>query len=306
MPMMLEVDRAEGIFIYDSKGKKYFDLNSGICVSSLGHRHPKVIKAIQQQLQKHMHTMVYGEHIQSPQLAFAELLSKQLPASLNSIYLLLSGSEAVETAMKLAKRYTGRSEIIACSHAYHGSTQGAESLRSDHDFSGPYLPLLPGIRFIDFNDKAALKKITSKPAAIILGPVQAEAGITVPNNEYLKAVRERCDETGTMMILDEALLESNLISAVVEKEKFIHQKLRHPIIKEIRSSGLMMAVQLTKKKYLKHVVAKTIEGGALIDYFLFNRDSFRLAPPLIYSIEELDEALDIILKAMDESQALYS
>jgi len=200
---MLEIERAEGVFIYDTAGKRYYDLNSGISVSSLGHRHPKIIAAIKDQLDRHLHTMVYGEHVQAPQVKYAQLLTSQLDSSLNCVYYLNSGSEVIEAAMKLAKRITGRYEIISASHAYHGSTQGAETLRSDHQYSEAFRPLIPGIKHISFNDFDDLNKIGCRTAAVIIEPVQAEAGVVPPIEDYLKAVSQRCKDMRCLLILDE-------------------------------------------------------------------------------------------------------
>ncbi len=382
IPLGLEIDHAEGIYIYDVHGNKYMDLNSGISVSSLGHRHPKVIKAIKNQLDKHLHTMVYGEHIQQSQVAYANLLVQQLPESLNSVYYFMAGTEVIEAAMKLAKRTQERYEIVACRNAYHGSTQGAESLRSDHEYSEAFLPLIPGIKHIDFNSESDLDKITEKTAAVILEPVQAEAGVHPPDNDYLKKVRNRCNEVGALMILDEiqtgfgrtgylfafqkygfvpdilcigkamgggmpigamvcsrelmlaftkspmlghittfgghpvscaaalgtleALLEESIVESVLEKEKIFKNLIVHPIIKEVRSSGLMMSVEVVKRKYLKHVISKGMELGIIVDYFLFNNRSFRLAPPLIISEEEIKLACNKLLEACDYAQGKYS
>jgi len=382
-PLMLDIARAEGIYIHDAAGRRYFDLNSGISVSSLGHGHPKIIEAIKAQLDKHMHTMVYGEHIQSPQIAYAQHLSEQLDPSLNSVYFLSSGSEVIEAAMKLAKRATGRYELISARNAYHGSTQGAEGLRSDLAYSRAFMPLMPGIKHMDFNSVADLEKITCRTAAVIVEPVQAEAGVIPPQNDYLHKLRERCTYTQTLLVLDEIqtgfgrtgslfahqkygvvpdilcigkamgggmpigglvadrsllnlfaknpdlghittfgghpvvcaaamatlelLLEEPYISQVAEKEKYILSRLQqHSIVKEVRSSGLMMAVELTRKKYLKHVVNQAFESGALIDYFLFNNKSFRLAPPLIYTMEELEQAMDVLVGALDFAHLKYN
>jgi acetylornithine/succinyldiaminopimelate/putrescine aminotransferase len=379
--MLLPIEKAEGMYIYDTDGKAYLDFNSGISVSSLGHRHPTVIKAIKDQLDKHMHTMVYGEHIHLPQVKYASLLANTLNNGLDSVYFVNSGSEAVEVALKLAKKHTERYEIIACSNAYHGSTIGAESLRSDTEFTSYFCPAIPGIRHIDFNNFEQLDKITSKTAAVICEPVQAESGLNPPKDDYLKAIRKKCNETGTLFILDEiqtgfgrtghlfahqkydvipdilliaksmgggmpigavvapksimnsiaikpalghittfgghpvvvasalatleTLLNEDIVEKVSENERLIHKKLKHPIIKEIRSSGLMMAVELTKRKYLKHVVSKAIENGVLIDYFLFNDRSFRLAPPLILEAKHIDEGVEKLMKAMDYAAAYY-
>lgn len=200
---MLEVDRAEGIFIYDITGKPYLDLVSGFAVSNIGHRHPAVLKAIQEQLDKYLHVTVYGEYVQAPQVKFAEQLVKVLPKLLESVYFVNSGTEATEGAMKLAKRYTGRSELISCYNAYHGSTQGALSLMGNEYYKQAYRPLLPDIRFIHFNSEADLPSITDKTAAVILETVQGEAGIRVPDHRYMKALRKRCDKAGALLILDE-------------------------------------------------------------------------------------------------------
>lgn len=381
MPLMLEVDYAKGMFIYDTKGKRYFDMNSGISVSSLGHCHPNVVKAVQQQVEKHMHTMVYGEHVHSPQAKYAALLTSNLSEGLDLVYFVMTGTEAVEVAMKMARKSTGRTEIVACRNAYHGSTYGAEALRSDKEFKMYFAPGVPGINHINFNSIDDLRFITSKTAAVIVEAVQAESGVHPPQNDYLKQLRRRCSETGSLLVLDEiqtgfgrtghlfghqkyaivpdilliaksmgggmpigalvssehifssmikkpalghittfgghpvscaaayamltTVLENDLPSQVLNKEKIIHEILIHPIIKEIRSSGLMMAVELTKRKYLKHVVGKCMDLGLIVDWFLFNDRSFRLAPPLIISEGEIAEACEILLKAMDYAEGKY-
>ena len=378
MPLMLEIERAEGLYIYTTDGKKYMDLNSGICVSSLGHCHPAVVRAVEKQSKRYMHTMVYGEHVQTPQVALATLLTENLPETLDSVYLVNSGSEAVEGALKLAKRHTGRYEIVAARNAYHGSTQGAESLRSDSVLTSAFRPLVPGIRHINFNSLDDLQTITRKTAAVILEPVQAEAGVILPDPGYLIAVRQRCDEMGAMLIFDEiqtgygrtgslfafeqsgcvpdiltigkamgggmpiaafisahdvmqdlsykpalghittfgghpvtsaaaiacldTLLKEKLIDSVAAKADVFKNQLKHPIIKEVRSAGLMMAVELTKKRYLKYVVQYIIENGGLVDWFLFNQQAFRLAPPLIITPQQIEEACTLLLAACDHAQ----
>ncbi|MDX1406475.1 MAG: aspartate aminotransferase family protein [Saprospiraceae bacterium] len=376
MPLALEVDRAEGLYMYDREGKQYMDLNSGICVSSLGHCHPSVVKAVEDQVRRHLHTMVYGEHIQAPQVRLATLLAAHLPDSLDSVYLVNSGTEAVEGAIKLAKRATGRYEVVAARNAYHGSTQGAESLRSDRALTSAYRPLIPGIRHINYNSFDDLQTITRTTAGVVLEPVQAEAGVILPDDNYLRAVRQRCTETGALLILDEiqtgcgrtgtlwafqqhdctpdllllgkalgggmpvaafigsqalmqhltskpalghittfgghpvccaaahaclsTLIASGLIHQVPEKASRFRAGLQHSVIAEVRQAGLMMAVELTRKRYLKHVVRYLFEHGALVDWFLFNQQSFRLAPPLIISEAQIDEACGLIRKACDE------
>jgi len=293
----------------------------------------------------------------------------------------MSGTEAVELGMKIAKKATGRYELISATSAYHGSTQGAEMLRSDLDYKSSYFPLLPGVSHIRFNHHKDIDLITDRTAGVIIEAVQAEAGVKPPDQSFLKAVESRCKEVGALFVLDEiqtgfgrtghlfahqkydiqpdliligkamgggmpiagvvgsksvmntivknpalghittfgghpmsctsahaslkCLLDEKIVEGVLEKEKLFHTLLQHKIIKEVRSSGLMMAVELTKRKYLKHVVNHTIEHGALIDYFLFNDRSFRLAPPLIISEEQIREGAAILLNAMDYAEGRY-
>lgn len=202
-PLLLDIVRAEGHYMFDSEGNRYFDLISGISVSSLGHRHTEILEAIQNQLQQYMHLMVYGEVVQSPQIHLAEALGKVLPSCLDNFYFVNSGSEAIEGAMKLAKRYTGRSVFVAQTNAYHGGTQGALSLMSNEYYSGPYRPLLTDVRFLDANDIVALNETAEVPAAVVIELIQAERGSIPVSNEYAKAVREFCNRTGALMIVDE-------------------------------------------------------------------------------------------------------
>jgi acetylornithine/N-succinyldiaminopimelate aminotransferase len=202
-PLLLEFERAEGIYMYDATGKPYIDLISGIGVSSLGHSNPCVINAIKEQLDRYMHLMVYGEYVQTPQVRFAEKLASVLPSQLNSVYFVNSGAEAVEGALKLAKRYTGRSKIISCYNSYHGSTNGALSVMGNEDFKQAYRPLLPGVNFVRFNHIDDLELISEETACIIIETLQGEAGIRMPDKAYMQALRHRCNETGTLLILDE-------------------------------------------------------------------------------------------------------
>ncbi|WP_417612392.1 aspartate aminotransferase family protein [Owenweeksia hongkongensis] len=202
-PMSLEIVRAEGSYMYNPDGKSYLDLISGISVSSIGHRHPKVVEAIKNQVDQYMHLMVYGEYIQTPQVALAQKLAELLGEGLDSTYFVNSGSEANEGAMKLAKRATGRAEIISMKKAYHGSTQGVLSIIGDEDFKRGFRPLLPGTRAIQFDSEEELERITSKTAAVIVEPIQGEAGYIPPSQEYLGALRKKCNETGTLLIFDE-------------------------------------------------------------------------------------------------------
>jgi acetylornithine/succinyldiaminopimelate/putrescine aminotransferase len=202
-PLLLEFERAEGVYMFDKQGKAFIDLISGIGVSNLGHSHPYVINAIKEQLDKYMHLMVYGEYVQTPQVRYAEKLISALPENLQSVYFTNSGAEAVEGALKLAKRFTGRHQIIAFHHSYHGSTHGALSVMGSEVFKQAYRPLLPGVNFIRFNQTAELDQINNQTACVIVETIQGEAGIQVPDIAYMRALRKRCDETGTLLILDE-------------------------------------------------------------------------------------------------------
>ncbi|WP_079469854.1 aspartate aminotransferase family protein [Chitinophaga ginsengisegetis] len=202
-PLALEIVKAEGMYMWDVNGKRYLDLIAGISVCNVGHCHPAVVKAIQEQAQQYMHLLVYGEFVQSPQVAFASLLTQHLPEQLNCVYFTNSGAEAVEGAMKLAKRYTGRPEIAAFNHSYHGSTQGALSILGDEYWRNAYRPLLPGIQHLEYNNFESLELITEKTAAVIAESVQAEGGVIVPQREWLHALRDKCSATGALLILDE-------------------------------------------------------------------------------------------------------
>ena len=375
-PLMLEVERAKGVYLYDTNGKKYLDLIAGIGVSGIGHCHPKILAAIQEQSEKYLHTLVYGEYVLSPQVKLAKLLTDNLPDNLDSVYFVNSGSEATEGAMKLAKRYTGRSEIIACRNAYHGSTQGAASLMSPTTFTQAFYPLLPDIRHVEFNCEMCFQKITTKTACVIVETVQGEWGVRPPLPGYLKKLRERCDEVGALLVLDEIqagygrtgtlwafeqhdvvpdilllakgmgggmpigafvanravmqsltfdpvlghittfgghpvscaaalatleiLLSENYISEVKKKEQLFHQLLVHPAIKEVRSAGLLIAVELEDFDFMRKVQLAALEKGVITDWFLFNERSLRLAPPLVISEEEIRFACGVLVGVMDE------
>ncbi|MGE0087991.1 MAG: aspartate aminotransferase family protein [Bacteroidales bacterium] len=202
-PLQIEIEKAEGIYLYGPDNKTYIDLISGVSVSNVGHRHPAVVEAIKQQVDKYMHLMVYGEYIQTPQVRYASMLSDVLPGNLKSVYLVNSGSEAIEGALKLAKRFTGRSEIIAYKNAYHGSTHGSLSVMGNETLKNSFRPLLPGIKFIEFNNEADIEQITTKTACVLIEPIQGEAGIRIPNKSYLNTLREKCNKTGTLLIFDE-------------------------------------------------------------------------------------------------------
>jgi len=202
-PLMLEFVKAQGINLYNKEGKAYIDLIAGIGVSNVGHCHPNVVSAVQKQVETYMHLMVYGEFVQSPQVNFATALASVLPEQLNCTYFVNSGAEAVEGAMKLAKRYTGRKGFIACKNAYHGSTQGAESLMESDFYSAGYGPFLPHVDFITHNNIADLEKITDQTAAVFIEPIQGEAGVRVADQAFMEALKARCLATGTLLVFDE-------------------------------------------------------------------------------------------------------
>jgi acetylornithine/succinyldiaminopimelate/putrescine aminotransferase len=351
------------------------DLISGIGVSNIGHRHPKVVKAIKKQVDKHLHLMVYGEYIQSPQVKLAEAICSTLPSNLNSVYLLNSGSEAIEGAMKLSKRFTGRSEIISCFNSYHGSSHGALSLTGNEALKKKFRPLLPSIRHIEFGNHQDLNQITTETAAFVVETIQGEAGVRIANKSYFQAVRKKCDETGTLLVLDEiqcgfgrtgkfwafehydivpdiltsakgmgggmpiscfisnqkitsvlshnpvlghittfgghpvssaaalatieVLKEDDLFRNADQKEKLFRSLLVHSKIKEIRSKGLMIAVEFESFEVLKPIIDKAIELGVITDWFLFNNSSMRIAPPLTITEDEISSACAMILGAIE-------
>jgi acetylornithine/succinyldiaminopimelate/putrescine aminotransferase len=376
--MLKEIDHAEGMYLYPVAGEPIMDLISGIGVSAIGHCHPAVVEAVQAQAAKYMHTMVYGEFVLAPQVMLAKALAEALPAPLDTVYLVNSGAEAVEGALKLAKKITGRYELVACRNAYHGSTHGAMSLMSSEVYTMPFRPLLPQIRFIDFNDETQIDQITDRTAAIILETIQAESGLLPPENEYLGKVVKRAREVGALVILDEiqcafgrtgflfafsqyhvtpdilvlakgmgggmpigafvasqahmrhlainpalghittfgghpvncaaalatlqVLEHQDLIGQVAPKSELFKKLLPHPLIKQIRQAGLWFALDLGDANLLQKVVSRAVEKGVLIDWFLFNDHSIRIAPPLIIEEEDIRKACFILHSVFDELQ----
>lgn len=201
---MLEIEQARGMYLFDYNGKKYLDLIAGISVSNLGHSHPSVVAAVKEQAEKYMHLMVYGEFVESPQVKFAKRLTEFLPAQLNNVYFTNSGAEATEGAMKLAKRVTGRTQFVSFKNSYHGSTQGALSILGDEYFKRKFRPLLPDVLQLEYGNLEELGQVSCRTAAVILEPVQAESGVTVPSVAFIKELRKKCDETGALLIFDEA------------------------------------------------------------------------------------------------------
>lgn len=375
-PSALEIDRAEGIWLYGPGGKRYADLVSGVAVSNVGHRHPVVIRAIKEQLEKHLHLMVYGELVQSPQVKLAQKLTSLLPGKLDCVYFVNSGSEAIEGSLKLARRSTGRKEMIAFRNAYHGGTLGALSICGNDTLKKAFEPLLPGIRTIDFNDPEGLKAITEETACVVMETIQAEAGIILPDVEFLHSLRKKCDLTGTLLIIDdiqmgfgrtgkifsfehfgiipdilalakgmgggmpigafisgreimrslthdpelghittfgghpvscaaalaslEVILNEKLSDSAHSKGSLFKEKLScHPEVKEIRQTGLMLAVEMHNTESCGRIQQLLLQNGLITDRFLFMPEAFRIAPPLAISTDEIEWCSSSILKCFD-------
>lgn len=376
-PLALEIQRAEGVYLYTPEGKAIIDLVSGVCVSNVGHGNRYLLDAVKEQIDKHMHLMVYGEIIQSPQSKHARLLTSCLHPSLDSVYYVNSGSEANEAALKLAKRVTNRREIISFVNSYHGSTQGALSIMGNEEFKNSFRPLLPDVRHIRFNSREDLLNITDLTAAVIVEPVMGEAGVVLPQEGFLQALRERCDQTGALLIFDEIqtgfgrsgnlfahqkygvvpdlltlakalgggmplgalvgsvnlmkqwqsdpvlghittfgghpvscaaalssltlLTTNNWVEEVEVKSSLFVEGLKdHPLVKEIRAAGLLIAVDLHNQEYAQQILPLLLEEGVLSDWFLFCPTAFRIAPPLTITIDEVKQAIDSIVRALDK------
>jgi acetylornithine/N-succinyldiaminopimelate aminotransferase len=369
-PLALEIVKASGSRLYDANGKEYIDLIGGISVCNIGHGNKKVIDAIKKQAENFMHVMVNGELVLSPQTSYAKLLTDHLPTSLNSVFFTASGTEATEGAMKLAKRYTGRTQIAAFKNSYHGSTQGSLSIIGDEYWRNAFRPLLPDILHLNYNSFDDLESISTQTACVILETIQAEAGVIVPDKNWLKELRRKCTDTRTLLVLDEIqcgfgrngtlwafeqfdiipdvlllgkalgggmplgafiadkkildsltnnpvlghintfgghpvccaaglaamqfLLEENIIKEVFEKEKLFLKNLHHPKIKNIRSRGLMIALEFKDFDDNKKVIDSLIEKGIFTDWFLFASQCLRIVPPLTITNDEIKQACSII------------
>jgi acetylornithine/succinyldiaminopimelate/putrescine aminotransferase len=374
-PIGLEIVKAAGIKMWDKNGKEYVDLISGFSVCNIGHSNTKVIEAVKAQVEQYMHLIVYGEFIEAPQVAYAKKLTDNLPLSLNCVYFTNSGAEATEGAMKLAKRVTGKSKVIAFNNAYHGSTQGALSVMGDEIFRNAFRPLLPEVYHYDYGSDEAIAAIDSTTACVIVETVQAESGITKPSKQWLQSLRKNCDEHCVLLIFDEiqagfgrtgslwafqqygvvpdilllgkalgggmplgafiaemklmntlthnpvlghittfgghpvscaaglaaleVLLESGEIENVNIKEQTFLNLLKHPLITEIRSAGLWIALEFRDIETCKRVIDKCIEKGVITDWFLFAPNCLRIAPPLIIKEQEIDEVCKIILDTIE-------
>ena len=379
-PQLIEVERAEGVFFYTPEGKPYYDLISGVSVNNVGHNNKAVVEAIQKQVADYMHVMVYGEMVERPQVEFAKLLSDTLPDPLDSVYFLNSGAEAVEGALKLAKRYTARTEMISMRRAYHGSTHGAMSMMGapeGEEWKNAFRPLLPDTKAIRFNSFEDLEQITTRTACVLCEPVQGEAGVVPPQNDYLKALRKRCSEVGALLIFDEIqmgmgrsgemfamqkygitpdivclakafgggmplgafisshkimstlthdpvlghittfgghpvccaaglaamryLIDNNIVEDVERKGALYEELLQgHPAVKQIRRSGLLLAVELGSSDKLYRIMDLFIAEGILSDWFLFCDTAFRISPPLVISDNEIRDSVRIIKNCLDK------
>ncbi len=377
--MLVEVARAEGSCFYTPEGKRYYDLVAGVSVSNVGHANPAVVEAVQKQAAKYMHVMVYGEMVEAPQVRYAARIAELLPDPLSSVYFVNSGAEAVEGALKLAKRYTGRTEMISFRRAYHGSTHGAMSMMGTpegEEWKGAFRPLLPDVQALEFNSFDDLQRITSRTACVLVEPVQGEGGVRLPAEGFLQALRRRCDETGAMLIFDEiqtgfgrcgemfACLRYGVVPDIVclakalgggmplgafvssseimstlsyspalghittfgghpvccaaglaaleyieandlhhksegKGERFENALRSHPAVREIRRSGLLLAVELGSSERLYAIMEMFRQEGILSDWFLFCDTAFRISPPLTISEGEIDDCCRIILGCLD-------
>jgi len=378
-PIGLEIQRAEGPFLFTVDGRRIIDFISGIAVSSLGHGHPAVIEAIHRQVNRHLHVMVYGEFVQAPQVELASKLAGLLPQQLQVTYFTNSGTEAVEGALKLAKKFTGRSNLVAFDRSYHGDTHGSLSVTGRKIYREPFEPLLPGVTFLPFNNVDSLSAIDDSVAAVIAEPIQGEGGIRVPTNDWMRALRDRTAETGTLLIFDEiqtgmgrtgslfafeqsavvpdvlclakafgggmplgAFISSPKIMTVLKHdpplshvttfgghpvacaagaaaldvivrdrlferasviEKRIRSRLRHPLIQEIRGRGAMLGMVLANATTTEVVVMNALERGVLVGWTLHSDRLVRLAPPLNIEFGVLDDAVDILLEALDMARS---
>lgn len=378
-PMLVEVERAEGSFFYTPEGRRYYDLVAGVSVSNVGHANAAVVRAVQEQAARYMHVMVYGELVEAPQVRYAARIASLLPGGLESVYFVNSGAEAVEGALKLAKRFTGRTELISMRRAYHGSTHGSMSVMGapeGEEWKGAFRPLLPDVQAIEFNDPAQLDRITRRTACVLVEPVQGEAGVRVPQPGYLEALRRRCDEVGALLVFDEIqtglgrtgelfamqkygvvpdivclakafgggmplgafvarheimdtlqsnpvlghittfgghpvccaaglaaleyLLEHHVVEQVEAKGALYEGLLQgHPAVREIRRSGLLLAVELGSSERLYRIMELFKEAGIMSDWFLFCDTAFRISPPLTISEEEVRDSARIILGCLD-------
>lgn len=375
-PLAMEISHAKGSYIYDTKGVAHLDFVAGVSACSLGHSHPKVVKAITEQAQKYMHVMVYGEYIQRPAVSLTKLLAKHLPSPLETTYLVNSGTEAIEGALKLARRATGRAEILYANLAYHGNTMGALSVMGYEQRKEAFKPLLPECSAILFNCETCLEQITNNTAAVILETIQGGAGFIEPTNNYLTKVKQRCQQVGALLILDEIqpgfgrtgklfgfmnynvvpdilvmgkgmggglpigaftasktlmdllqekpklghittfggnaviaaaalatlkeITQSSLMQQALEKEILLRSLLVHKAIKEIRGTGLMLALIMETPAIANQVILKCKDKNLILFWLLFEPRAIRISPPLTISNAEIIEGCTILSQVLNE------
>lgn len=375
-PLGMEVSHAIGSYIYDVNNKKYLDFVAGVSACTLGHQPARVNQAIKDQLDKYSHVMVYGEYSQSPAVEYCKLLASHLPAPLDKTYMVNSGTEAIEGALKLARRVTGRSQLISCHNAYHGNTMGSLSVMGFEERKQVFRPLIPDVDFITFNNEADLERITTKTAGVLLETIQGGAGFIQPENDFLEKVKAKCTAVGALLILDEIqpgfgrtgklfgfqnynvvpdilvmgkgmgsgmpvgaftassemmdllsdnpklghittfgghpviasaclatlqeLTETDLMNQALEKEKLFRSLLVHPLIKEVRGKGLMLAAMTETADITNEVILKCQDKGLILFWLLFEGCAIRITPPLTISNQEIEEGCTIIKQVMDE------
>ena len=375
-PLAMEISHAKGSYIYDTDGNAYLDMVAGVSANTLGHQPQRVNDAIKKQLDTYSHVMVYGEYAQHPATELCKLLAKNLPYPLTKTYLVNSGTEAIEGALKLARRVTGRSQLISCHNAYHGNTMGSMSVMGFEERKQIFRPLIPDVDFITFNNEADLEKITTRTAGILLETIQGGAGFIEPQNDFLKKVRQRCNEVGAIMILDEIqpgfgrtgklfgfqnydvipdvvvmgkgmgggmpvgaftasaemmdllshdpklghittfgghpviaaaclatlqeVTETHLMAETLEKEQLFRSLLVHPLIKEIRGRGLMIAAMTDSPEITNEVILRCHNRGVILFWLLFEGCAVRITPPLTISNEEITKGCGIIIEVLNE------
>ncbi|WP_299708839.1 aspartate aminotransferase family protein [uncultured Tenacibaculum sp.] len=374
-PLSIEISHASGSYIYSNDNKAYLDFVAGVSANSVGHNNPKINEAIKTQVDQYTHVMVYGEFIQKPQLELCKALAKTLPPSLSCVYLVNSGTEATEGALKLAKRFTGRTEIVAANNAYHGNTAGAMSVCGAEEQNRAFRPLVPGSKFIQFNNEDDLDKITTKTAGVILETIQGGAGFVEPTNDFLLKVKQRCESVGALLILDEIqtgvgrtgkfwgfenynvtpdiiitgkglgggmpigafisskeimdclkdhpklghittfgghpviaaaglatvneILDASLQKEALRKEQIFRDHLKHPLVKEIRGKGLMLALIVDHPEIANTIVLNALENGLILFWLLYEKRAVRITPPLTISDDEIIKGCKILTEILD-------
>ena len=374
-PLAMEVSHAKGSYIYDTQGNAHLDFVAGVSACSLGHSHPAVVNAVKAQMEQYAHVMVYGEYAQKPAVELSKLLAEQLPETLNTTYLVNSGTEAIEASLKLARKATGRSEILFAHNAYHGNTMGSMSVMDFEERKKPFLPLIPDCHAIAFNDPSAVERITKNTAAVILETIQGGAGFILPKEHFLQKVKQRCIEMGALLILDEIqpgfgrtgklfgfqhfdvvpdilvmgkgmggglpigaftasevlmaqlkdnpklghittfggnpviasaalatlkeLTQTTLIEQTLKKEQLFRKQLQHPLIKEIRGKGLMLAVIVETPELASQIILECQKRGLILFWLLFEHRAIRITPPLTISKEEIKKGCAILTEVMD-------